>query len=80
MRILKEKFMFAVRALAAERYETAHRERLARQLWIENLLIAWDGKRHRTLSRFLKSRAGKVFRRRQEIAVQRAKEGLNGRT
>jgi hypothetical protein len=62
--LLKQKFMRAVLALSAERYEESRRQRLARVVWLERLLLTWNSKEHRTLGKFLRSRAGRVFRRR----------------
>jgi hypothetical protein len=61
---LKAKFMRAVLALSAERYEQSRRQRLAREAWLEQLLLTWDSRKHRTLAKFLQSRSGRTFRRR----------------
>ncbi len=69
MNLLREKFMHAVCALAAERYESERRERLGRELWLTRLLMAWGSTKHRTLGRFLRSRAGRPFRRRRGLVL-----------
>ncbi len=47
------------RALRATR-----RQRLSHALYLESLLASWDCAKHRTLSKFLRSRSGRTFRRR----------------
>jgi hypothetical protein len=59
---------------SAERWEQSRRASLARLLWLERLLQSWDSDKHRTLNKFLRSRAGRHFRRRQAFVIPRAKE------
>ena len=56
--------MRAVLALSVERYEEANRQRLARIRWLTGVLKLWDTDKHRSLSKFLRSRSGRTFRRR----------------
>jgi hypothetical protein len=66
---LRERFMRAVRAKAAERFEAQRREQLARRAWLESISVAWDDRKHKNFGTFLRSRAGRTFRRRAFIVI-----------
>ncbi len=56
----------------SERYEIVRRETLSRQAWLESLLAAWNPEKYSTLGKFLRSRAGRPFRRRQYLVQEAA--------
>lgn len=65
----REKFLHAALRKSAERFESERRERLAREIWLTRLLLAWGSTQHRTFGSFLRSRPGKTFRRRCYLAL-----------
>jgi hypothetical protein len=69
MSLLREKFMRAVLARALEAVEKERRENLARRVWLTGVLKLWDARKHRTLGKFLQTRAGRLFRRRASIVT-----------
>jgi hypothetical protein len=63
------RFLLAALYMSCERWETSRRQILSRMLWLERLLLAWDSEKHRTLNKFLRSREGRVFCRRQAFII-----------
>jgi hypothetical protein len=63
----RERLLSIIRAQAIQHYSLYLLARDIRIRWLEGVIQSMDGGPHHTLNQFLKSRAGKRFRRRASI-------------
>jgi hypothetical protein len=66
----RERLKSAILAKAAERFSLRLLDRAIRIAWYEGVVQCMDGSRHKTLGSFLRSRAGKRFRRRSNWVLR----------